>query len=249
MAKRIRHLEPYGYMDQDNMNSAESMLSSDIANIKRVNNEQEKEIDSKTVSIVKDSSSNKYIFYQGNNKIGEVSTSTVVDHAEVIEVGDITYLRLYFDETGENYVDIDLTELMEHDSFNDSDTIDFTVRGQGMGRNITADVVDGSIGLEKLTSEFNELLNGLATKDYVDEVSAMTEYLNDAKADKSDMIWEKSETADVFAEVKNKDGDVVAQLKNNGDLFLIVEGELRNVNELLAQLANETYTGGDTFTP
>ncbi len=249
MGKRIRHLEPYGYFEQDAMNGTESMISNDIANIKHVNDVQDKEIDSKTVTIVEDTSSNKYVFYQGDKKIGDVRINSVVDHSEIVEVGDVTYLRLYFDASGDNYVDIDLTELMAHDSFNDSDTIDFTVSGHGMGRAITAGIVDGSIGLDKLTSEFNDFLSGLATSEYVDRVSAVTEHLGETKADKSDIIWKKSESADVFAEVKNDDGNVVAQLKNNGELFLIVEGELMSVNELLAQLANETYNGGDTFVP
>ena len=158
-------------------------------------------------------------------------------------------MRLYFDAVGEKYVDIDITDLFTPDTFEDSDTIEFTVVEGNSTRLVTANVIDGSIGLEKITSDFNDLLNGLATKEYVDSVSAVTEELSETKADKEELIWKKSEDADVFAEVKNDDGELVAQLKNNGELWLIVEGELMNVNELLAQLANETYSGGDTFTP
>lgn len=62
--------------------------------------------------------------------------------------------------------------------------------------------------------------------------------LNVEKADKRDMVWAKEENGIVARNTKNQK---IAELGDDGSLKLYVEGELLPINDLLGQLAHESY--------
>lgn len=55
------------------------------------------------------------------------------------------------------------------------------------------------------------------------------------------LVWQKDSNGKYV--VKNDSGKVIAELNNDGTLKLIVEDEMMSANDLLAQLAHETYEG------
>lgn len=270
MGKRFRRLEPYGYAEQPVFEGMVNSVRQNINGIIEVNNHQEKEIDSKTVKIITSGDGKTYIITQGSEKIGVIEVNNLIDHARMIEVGGKQVLRLYFDEAETNYVDIDLSILKEDYNFNDSYTISFDKTIDGTTVNVTAKVqrlaytnVDGNVpfaengkiydsnGNEAISVEASggeNVVNLSADKVTVGEIDDLEDTVNSLKEND---VWKKSDEAGVRAEMTNTSGDaVIAKIMDDGTLYLMVEGEMMSVNDLLGQLAHETYDGGNnTYAP
>jgi len=228
----MRHLEYYGYMEQYEFYGINpTSMQAEISKVKEDNERQDVDISGKTVS-VEEREKNKYTIVQGGNDVGEIDTVSVIDHAKVVTIVDPDtgeekkYLRIYFiadeqeaEETGQ-YCDISLDDIRENIVFNDTDTIDFNETTSETETNVTADVKDGSISQEKLTEEFSNVIN--------------------EKADKSELVMVESDEPGIIGEIK-KDGQAIVKVGDDGVLYLNIEGEMMNINDLIAQLAHETY--------
>ena len=79
-----------------------------------------------------------------------------------------------------------------------------------------------------------------AIEDHVDDVEAQVQALDTVKADKEALVWNKDNEASTSI-ARNTKNQKVAEIKDNGELYLYIEGEYMNINDLLAQLAHETY--------
>lgn len=77
-----------------------------------------------------------------------------------------------------------------------------------------------------------------ALDDALANVEDKTDALTIDKADKVDLVWTKDEKTSIARNTKNQK---VAEIKDNGELWLYVEGEYMNINDLLGQLAHEEY--------
>ena len=75
MGKKFRRLEPYGYLEQPSFEGIENSVRQNINEIVETNNQQEKEIDSKTIKITASPDGTKYIVTQGGKKIGETDVT------------------------------------------------------------------------------------------------------------------------------------------------------------------------------
>lgn len=77
-----------------------------------------------------------------------------------------------------------------------------------------------------------------ALDDALSNVEDKTDALAIDKADKVDLVWTKDAETSIARNTKNQK---VAEIKDNGELWLYVEGEYMNINDLLGQLAHEEY--------
>lgn len=94
-------------------------------------------------------------------------------------------------------------------------------------------------GATSMTDAVSTLDDALtAEEEKSDEISAKTDALESTKADKIDLVWTKGDGTSIARNTKNQK---VAQIDDNGEMWLYVEGEYMSVNDLLAQLAHETY--------
>lgn len=101
---------------------------------------------------------------------------------------------------------------------------------------------DGSTGL--LRDNDGTSLDQTTSAIYVNSADNML-YVWDGDSYKSInttcLVWQKDKDGKYV--VKNDEGQVIAELDNDGTMRLIVEDELMSANDLLAQLAHETYEG------
>lgn len=94
-------------------------------------------------------------------------------------------------------------------------------------------------GATSMTDAVNTLDDALAEEEEKsDEISAKTDALAATKVDRTELVWTKAVGTSVARNTKNQK---VAQIDDNGELWLYVEGEYMSVNDLLGQLAHETY--------
>lgn len=77
-----------------------------------------------------------------------------------------------------------------------------------------------------------------ALDDALSNVEDKTDALAIDKADKTELVWTKDDATSIARNTKNQK---VAEIKDNGELWLYVEGEYMNINDLLGQLAHEEY--------
>lgn len=77
-----------------------------------------------------------------------------------------------------------------------------------------------------------------ALDDALANVEDKTDALAIDKADKVDLVWTKDEKTSIARNTKNQK---VAEINDDGELWLYVEGEYMNINDLLGQLAHEEY--------
>lgn len=77
-----------------------------------------------------------------------------------------------------------------------------------------------------------------------DEISAKTDALLIDKVDRTELVWTKDAENNTSV-ARNTKNQKVAEIKDNKELWLYVEGEYMCVNDLLGQLAHETYDAVD----
>ena len=112
------------------------------------------------------------------------------------------------------------------------------------------DLIEQALGLDSeghyIPYEEGRYTNSVSSMteavDALDDALANVEDKTDAlaidKADKTELVWTKDEATSIARNTKNQK---VAEIKDNGELWLYVEGEYMNINDLLGQLAHEEY--------
>ena len=112
------------------------------------------------------------------------------------------------------------------------------------------DLIEQALGLDSeghyIPYEEGRYTNNVSSMteavDALDDALANVEDKTDAlaidKADKTELVWTKDDETSIARNTKNQK---VAEIKDNGELWLYVEGEYMNINDLLGQLAHEEY--------
>lgn len=171
-----------------------------------------------------DSGNTNILFYNADGEqVGELDASPFVSDKMIDSVeydADTKSLVITFiTESGEEQVIIPFDEIFSLDA--------------GDGIDVSGTTV--SIKLDESSEETEKFLslseNGLMLSGITDEIESKSFWKAPDAEDKDDFI----------TVIKDGNGDPVIKIGNDGELFLMVEGELMSVNNLLGQLAHEEY--------
>lgn len=199
-------------------------------------------------------SENKTIVF--NNKNGETLSTIdatpfikdgMIDSVELIELSGDTYLRITWNtDSGKEVTDINIGDIFDADNYYTKAETDALVEAE-KERAISAETALGE-RIDEISSGSSELLDALIEKlGYTDNDTIER---NNGGSEVAFGTYNISTQSDDPAQktlfsIGNGTDDAnrnnALEVKQNGDLYLWVEGEFMNVNRLLAQIAHEIY--------
>lgn len=188
-------------------------------------NELQEKSESAFCQVEYDSSQKKIFFrnYDGEN-VGELDAKPFIQDGMVdsVEYDEETkeLVIVFNTDSGKEEIRVSLTDLFNLNA----------------GSGITVNGNEISIKLDN-SSEDTEKFASVSTDGFM--LSGITEEIEkNAYA-----FWEKPNSGDdeTLTVVRGMEGNEVIKVSKEGELFLMVEGELLSVNDLLGQIAHETY--------
>ena len=199
-------------------------------------------------------SENKTIVF--NNKNGETLSTIdatpfikdgMIDSVELVELSGDTYIRITWNtDAGKEVTDINIGDIFDADNYYTKDETDALVDTE-RDRAISAETVL-SERIDEIASGSSELLDALIEKlGYTDNDTIER---NNGRSEVAFGTYNISTQSDDPAQktlfsIGNGTDDAnrnnALEVKQNGDVYMWVEGEFMNVNRLLAQIAHEIY--------
>ena len=199
--------EPWGYQEANNYVSKKSIVEDDLAESKKNDKQELKDIEelkkSKVDNVSYDKNENKIVFFANQKEVASVDTTDFVKDGMIESVElDGTVLKIIFNtESGKEEIDVDFKDIISGGTFYTKDEVDSKLDEKADKSDIPS--MDEYAKTADVQTEIENAVSGKADSSDVYAKSEVDAKL-DEKADKSDIpsLDEYAKTADVQAEIE-----------------------------------------------
>lgn len=240
--------------ESDRAASAETMLN------EKINQEIDDRKAEAVADVLYDSESKTIIF---NNNNGETISTIdaepfikdgMIDSVELIELSGDTYLRITWNtDSGKEVTDINIGDIFNADNYYTKDETDALVEDE-KERAISAETI--------LSEKIEEVVSGVSLVNELIEKLGYTDNdtieRNNGGSEVAFGTYNISTQSDDLSQrtlfsIGNGTDDAnrsnALEVKENGDVYIWVEGDFMNINRLLAQIAHEVYDANTANNP
>lgn len=204
---KYRMYEPWGYQEANNYVSKKSIVEDDLAESKKNDKQELKDIEelkkSKVDNVSYDKNENKIVFFANQKEVASVDTTDFVKDGMIESVElDGTVLKIIFNtESGKEEIDVDFKDIISGGTFYTKDEVDSKLDEKADKSDIPS--MDEYAKTADVQTEIENAVSGKADSSDVYAKSEVDAKL-DEKADKSDIpsLDEYAKTADVQAEIE-----------------------------------------------